>query len=126
MCGIRGGIGWNILSSLAQLFAFLAAILNLKPEETFEKCAVNQLITDGYRNWNHVIEMNRSFSKHATSKEHLACYSIWKEKSNCLRLLRKLPHWSTQRQLIEIATIFYFNLHGSFFDYSSIGIQRKN
>ena len=29
----QGGIGWNILSSLLQLFAFLAAILNLKLEE---------------------------------------------------------------------------------------------
>ena len=24
--------------------------------------------------------MNRGFSKHAASKEHLACYSTWKEK----------------------------------------------
>ena len=24
--------------------------------------------------------MNREFSKHAVSKEHLACYSTWKEK----------------------------------------------
>ena len=42
--GTRGGIGWNILSSLMQLFAFLAAILNVKLEEAFEDCAVNQLL----------------------------------------------------------------------------------
>ena len=42
--GIRGGIGSNILSSLMQLFAFLAAILYLKLDETFEECVVNQLL----------------------------------------------------------------------------------
>ena len=42
--GIRSGIGWNILSSLLQLFAFLAAILHVKLEETFEECVVNQLL----------------------------------------------------------------------------------
>ena len=42
--GIRGGIGWDILSSLMQLFAFLAAIWNLKLDETFEECDVNQLL----------------------------------------------------------------------------------
>ena len=44
LLGIRGGIGWNILSSLMQRFTFLAAILNLKLEETFEECVVNQLL----------------------------------------------------------------------------------
>ena len=44
LLGIRGGIDWNILSSLMQRFAFLAAILNLKLEETFEECVVNQLL----------------------------------------------------------------------------------
>ena len=42
--GIRGGFDWNILLSLMQLFAFLAAILNLKLEETFKECIVNQLL----------------------------------------------------------------------------------
>ena len=42
--GIKGGIGWNILSSLMRLFAFLAAILNLKLEESFEERVVNQLL----------------------------------------------------------------------------------
>ena len=41
---IRGGNGWNILSSLMQLFAFLAAILNLKLENTFKEGVVNQLL----------------------------------------------------------------------------------
>ena len=36
--------------------------------------------TDGNRNWKQVTEMNRSFFKHAVSKEHLTCYSTWKEK----------------------------------------------
>ena len=36
--------------------------------------------TDGYRNWKHATEMNRGFSRHAASKEHLAFYYIWKEK----------------------------------------------
>ena len=39
---IRDGIGWNILSRLMRLFAFLAVILNQKLEETFEECIVNQ------------------------------------------------------------------------------------
>ena len=42
--GIRGEIGWNILTSLMQRFAILAAILNLKLEETFEESVVNQLL----------------------------------------------------------------------------------
>ena len=37
--------------------------------------------TDGYSNWKLATEMNRGFSKHAASKEHLACYSTWKEKN---------------------------------------------
>ena len=41
---ILGEIGWNILSSLMQLFASFAAILNQKLEETFEKWVVNQLL----------------------------------------------------------------------------------
>ena len=41
---IRGGIGWNILSSVRQRFAILAALLNVKLEETFEECVVNQLL----------------------------------------------------------------------------------
>ena len=36
--------------------------------------------TNAYRNWKHIAEMNRGFSKHAASKEHLACYNICKEK----------------------------------------------
>ena len=36
--------------------------------------------TDGYRNWKHATEMKRDFSKHAASKEHLACYNTRKEK----------------------------------------------
>ena len=31
--------------------------------------------TNGYRNWKHATEINRSFSKHAASKEHFARYS---------------------------------------------------
>ena len=42
--GIRGGIDWNILLSLMQRFAILAAIVNAKLEETFEECVVNQLL----------------------------------------------------------------------------------
>ena len=38
------GIGWNILSSLMQRFAILAAILNVKLEETFEEWVLNQLL----------------------------------------------------------------------------------
>ena len=42
--GIRGGVGWNILSSLMQHFAFVVAIFNLKLENTFEECVVNELL----------------------------------------------------------------------------------
>ena len=38
------------------------------------------LTTDGYCNRKHATKIRRGFSKHAASKEHLACYSIWKEK----------------------------------------------
>ena len=44
LSGIRGGISWNILSSLMQLFVFLAAILNLELEEIFKECVANQLL----------------------------------------------------------------------------------
>ena len=42
--GIRGGISWNILSSLMQLFAFIAAIWNPKLKDAFVVCVVNQLL----------------------------------------------------------------------------------
>ena len=41
---IRSEIGWNVLSSVIQLFAFLAAILTRKLMETFEECVVNKLL----------------------------------------------------------------------------------
>ena len=79
--GIRGGIGWNILSSLMQLFVFLAAISNLKLEETFKECVVNQLLQPmAIKLEAYAAKINRGFSKHAGSKEHLTCYSTWKEK----------------------------------------------
>lgn len=34
----------------------------------------------GYRNWKHAIESNKGFHKHATSKEHLMCDAIWRER----------------------------------------------
>ena len=36
--------------------------------------------TDCYRNWKHANAMDRGFSKHAASKEYLACYNTCKEK----------------------------------------------
>ena len=42
--GIRGEIGWNILSSLMQQLAILVTILNVKLEKTFEEWVVNQLL----------------------------------------------------------------------------------
>ena len=48
--------------------------------------------TDGYRNWKHATETNRGFSKHAASKEHLACYSTWKEIIKRPEMGKILPH----------------------------------
>ena len=42
--GIRSGIGWNILSTLMQLFAFLAAILIESWRKLSRKSVVNQLL----------------------------------------------------------------------------------
>ena len=42
-------------------------------------CCESTSTTDCYRNWKHAKRI-RDFSKHAASKEHLACYSTWKEK----------------------------------------------
>ena len=45
---------------------------------------------DGYRNWKHGTEMNRSISEHAFSKEHLACSSTWKEKIKRLEMDKEI------------------------------------
>ena len=45
--GSRENASWDWLEysvCLMQLFAFLAVIFNLKFEETFEECVVNQLL----------------------------------------------------------------------------------
>ena len=79
--GIKGGISWNILTSLMQRFAILAAILNEKPEKTFEECVVNQLLQSmAIGIGSMLLKMNGGFSKHAAFTEHLACHSTWKEK----------------------------------------------
>ena len=36
--------------------------------------------TDGYRNWKYATEMNRGFFQACCPKQHLACYTTWKEK----------------------------------------------
>ena len=74
-----------------QLFAFLAAILHLKLDDTFEECVVNQLsqsmtIVIGSK----LLKLNRGFSRHAASKEHLACYSIWKEKIKRSEMVKEI------------------------------------
>ena len=50
--GITGGIGWNILSNLMQRFAALAAIFNVKLEETCEELmrCKTAFATNRYRN----------------------------------------------------------------------------
>ena len=44
-----------------------------------ERRCESPFTTNGYSNWKHATEMNRGFSKHAASKEHLAYYSTWKK-----------------------------------------------
>ena len=62
-------------------FCFTYFNFESKLEETFEECVVKSTFTtDYYRNWKDVTKMNKGFSKHAASKEYLACYSTWKEK----------------------------------------------
>ena len=50
--GITGGIGWNILSNLMQRFAALAAIFNVRLEETCEELmrCETAFATNRYRN----------------------------------------------------------------------------
>jgi len=36
----------------------------------------------GYRDWKNATETKKGFSKHADSKDHLACCVMWKEKEN--------------------------------------------
>ena len=62
--------------------------------------------TDCYRNWKHAIELNRGYSKITASKEHLACYSTWKEKFKPSEIGEEINSWSTHKQLKEIATLF--------------------
>lgn len=37
-------------------------------------------ITKGFNDWKHAMETNKGFNGHDTSKEHLTCYSMWREK----------------------------------------------
>ena len=50
--------------------------------------------------------MNKDFSKHATFKEHLACYSTWKEKIKRSEMGKEITSLANTKQLKEIATIF--------------------
>ncbi|KAL0968294.1 hypothetical protein UPYG_G00264930 [Umbra pygmaea] len=34
----------------------------------------------GYRNWKHAMAKDRGFHKHETSKDHMSCYAMWKER----------------------------------------------
>ena len=74
-------IGCNILSSLMQLYCFSCRNFSSKTGEDFQgmRCE-STFTTDGYRNWKHATQMNRSFFKHSDSKEYLVCYSTWKDK----------------------------------------------
>ncbi|CAM4655053.1 unnamed protein product [Leuciscus chuanchicus] len=36
--------------------------------------------TKGFHDWKHAVETNKGFNRHEMSKEHLTCYSMWKEK----------------------------------------------
>ncbi|KAK0131284.1 hypothetical protein N1851_034017 [Merluccius polli] len=32
--------------------------------------------------WKHAIETNKGFQRHPTSKKHLACYTMWRERES--------------------------------------------
>ena len=107
--GIRGGIGWNILSSLMQRFAILAANFECKAGGEFQGMrSESAFTTNGYRNWKHATERNRGFSKHAASKEHLTCRSTWEEKIKRFEMGKKITSLvnTEAKKLKEIATMF--------------------
>ena len=62
-------------------FCFPCLNFESKAERDFRGMRYESTFTTaGYRNWKHAVEINRGFSKHAVSKEHLACYSTCKER----------------------------------------------
>ena len=65
--------------------------------------------TIGYRHWKHSTVMNSGFSKHDATKEHLACYSTWKEKIKRSEMGKEITSLVNTEELKEIATIFLPN-----------------
>ena len=56
-------------------FYFLCSKFEPKAGGDFrEMLCESTFTTEGYRKWKHATEINRGFSNHAASKEHLACY----------------------------------------------------
>jgi len=80
-------------------------------DQNLEECQGMRLepafARNGYRDWKHATELHKGFPKHAASKEHLACYSTWKEKANRSALGQEIS------TLVSSATIernrFYFS-----------------
>ena len=75
---------WNWLKYFVKYdaaFCFFCRSFESKAGEDFQglRCE-STFTTDGYRNWKHATKINKDFFKHPASKEHLACYSTWKEK----------------------------------------------
>lgn len=44
----------------------------------------------GYRNWKHAMAKDRGFHKHDTSKDHMSCYAMWKEREMCRNMGNKV------------------------------------
>lgn len=47
--------------------------------------------TKGYSDWKHVMETNKGFHKHVTSKEHLASKTMWRKRGSCTKQVELYP-----------------------------------
>ena len=109
-------------------FCFLCRNFDTKAGGDFRRMRCEStFITDSYRNWKHATEMNRGYSKHAASEEHLACYSTWKEKIKRSEMGKEIFSL-VNAEAIERNRYYFSTLIDivAFFGHSSVGSQRKN
>ena len=83
------------------------------------------LTPDGYQYWKHATEINKGFSKHAVSVEHLASYNTWKKEIQHSEMSKEIDSLDQKKILKEIAATFRYQLIYCCFGHSQVGIQKQ-
>lgn len=78
----------------------------------------------GFTEWKHEIETNKGHNRHKTFKEHLACFSLWKDKKQRVEKGKQISALVHSDQLQKFATSNQLPVRGkldAFDDMSEVG-----